>query len=324
MELAKLVGHARCSRLRSWDDASGPRSQCLPPPHAGGARGRGGAFAIVAGSLMGLAESLIPWARHHGGLPYNAGWGMVRYTGVNFLLYTLIVAGTEAAAHAWESRQRALAAAVYARQLAEARLHVLSVQLQPHFLFNALQRHLRARRREAPGCADANAGAARRSAAPVAGAARPGRGDARPRSSRASPSTCRDRARALRRRGCGSIRGGARVQDGAGAAPDPAAAGGERHAAQRRRPRSSGGTVDGARREAARGASRLSVQDDGVGLRRAGSWTRAPARPVGDARARRGAALRPGAGLHGRVALSGRGNVDTLAARCGWRGIASA
>ena len=102
--------------------------------HAGGAV----LFAIVAGSLMGLAESLIPWARHHGGLAPDAGWGVVRYTGVNFLLYTLMVAGTEAAAHAWESRQRALAAAVYARQLAEARLHVLSAQLQPHFLFNAL------------------------------------------------------------------------------------------------------------------------------------------------------------------------------------------
>jgi LytS/YehU family sensor histidine kinase len=44
----------------------------------------------------------------------------------------------EAAAHSWESRQRAVAAATYARQLAEARLHVLSAQLQPHFLFNAL------------------------------------------------------------------------------------------------------------------------------------------------------------------------------------------
>ncbi len=102
--------------------------------HAGGAV----LFVIAAGSLMGIAESLIPWVRHHGGLAYDIGWGVLRYVGVNFLLYTLIVAGTEAAAHAWESRQRALAAAVYARQLAEARLHVLSAQLQPHFLFNAL------------------------------------------------------------------------------------------------------------------------------------------------------------------------------------------
>jgi two-component system LytT family sensor kinase len=48
------------------------------------------------------------------------------------------VAAAQSAAHAWESRRRAIAAATYARQLAEARLHVLSAQLQPHFLFNAL------------------------------------------------------------------------------------------------------------------------------------------------------------------------------------------
>jgi two-component system, LytTR family, sensor kinase len=114
-------------------EPGGPRGRTLAV-HAGGAV----LFVIVAGSLMGLAESLVPWTRHHGGLPYDAGWGVLRYLGVNLLLYTLMVAGTEAAAHAWESRQRALAAAVYARQLAEARLHVLSAQLQPHFLFNAL------------------------------------------------------------------------------------------------------------------------------------------------------------------------------------------
>ena len=114
-------------------ESGAPLSRVLAA-HAGGAV----LFVIAGGSLMGIAESLIPWARHHGGLPYDAGWGVLRYLGVNLLLYTLMVAGTEAAAHAWESRQRALAAAVYARQLAEARLHVLSAQLQPHFLFNAL------------------------------------------------------------------------------------------------------------------------------------------------------------------------------------------
>jgi LytS/YehU family sensor histidine kinase len=62
----------------------------------------------------------------------------VRYLGPDLLLYLLIVAATLWAAHAWESRRRAIAAATYARQLAEARLHVLNAQLQPHFLFNAL------------------------------------------------------------------------------------------------------------------------------------------------------------------------------------------
>jgi hypothetical protein len=95
-------------------------------------------FLTVGGALMGLAESLLPWAARDGGPLAAAGWGILRYVGPDLLLYALIVAATEAAAHAWESRQRAIAAATFARQLAEARLHVLSAQLQPHFLFNAL------------------------------------------------------------------------------------------------------------------------------------------------------------------------------------------
>ena len=64
---------------------------------------------------------------------------MLRYIGVDLLLYTLIVAAAPRRRRTrGRSRQRALAAAIYARQLAEARLHVLSAQLQPHFLFNAL------------------------------------------------------------------------------------------------------------------------------------------------------------------------------------------
>jgi signal transduction histidine kinase len=95
-------------------------------------------FLTVGGALMGLAESLLPWAEPDGGLLGAAGWGILRYIGPDLLLYALIAVGTEAAAHAWESRQQAVAAATYARQLAEARLHVLSAQLQPHFLFNTL------------------------------------------------------------------------------------------------------------------------------------------------------------------------------------------
>jgi two-component system LytT family sensor kinase len=95
-------------------------------------------FAALAGSLMGLAEYSIPWEPDRGGPLHAAWWALLGYLGFNLLFYVLIVAGTEAAAHAWESRRRALTAAVYARQLAEARLHVLGAQLQPHFLFNAL------------------------------------------------------------------------------------------------------------------------------------------------------------------------------------------
>jgi two-component system LytT family sensor kinase len=94
-------------------------------------------FAIVGGALMGTLESLLPWAPSGPGLA-AARSGVLRYLGADLLLYCLLVAATEAAAHAWESRRRGVAAATYARQLAEARLHVLSAQLQPHFLFNTL------------------------------------------------------------------------------------------------------------------------------------------------------------------------------------------
>jgi len=95
-------------------------------------------FTVVAGACMGLSESLVPWVQQPGGLLAAAKWGIVGYLGPDLLLYVMIVAAAEASAYAWESRQRAVAVATYERQLAEARLHVLSAQLQPHFLFNAL------------------------------------------------------------------------------------------------------------------------------------------------------------------------------------------
>jgi two-component system LytT family sensor kinase len=95
-------------------------------------------FLTVGGAMMGTLESLLPWGKPEGGLLSAALWGVVRYIGPDLLLYLLIVAATLSAANAWESRRRSIAAATYSRQLAEARLHVLSAQLQPHFLFNTL------------------------------------------------------------------------------------------------------------------------------------------------------------------------------------------
>jgi two-component system LytT family sensor kinase len=95
-------------------------------------------FVTIGGAMMGVVESLLPWQDGGGGLLAEAEWGIIRYIGPDLLIYFLIVSAAAAAAHAWESRRRAVAAATYERQLADARLHVLSAQLQPHFLFNAL------------------------------------------------------------------------------------------------------------------------------------------------------------------------------------------
>jgi signal transduction histidine kinase len=102
--------------------------------HALGAAG----FVVVGGALMGGLESLLPWSEAAGGILAAARHGMLRYLGPDLLLYCLVVAAATAAANAVESRRRGVAAATYARQLAEARIHVLSAQLQPHFLFNTL------------------------------------------------------------------------------------------------------------------------------------------------------------------------------------------
>ncbi len=110
---------------------SRPRAVLL---HAMGAA----AFVVVGGALMGASESLLPWSPAEGRMLAAARHGVIRYLGPDLLLYCMVVAATMAAAHAHESRRRGIAAATLARQLAEARLHVLSTQLQPHFLFNTL------------------------------------------------------------------------------------------------------------------------------------------------------------------------------------------
>jgi LytS/YehU family sensor histidine kinase len=111
----------------------GPVSRTLLAYGAGAAL-----FVTVGGAMMGILESLLPWQSRAEGLLAAAERGVIGYLGADLLIYFLIVAAAQASAHAWESRRRAVAAVTYERQLAHARLHVLSAQLQPHFLFNAL------------------------------------------------------------------------------------------------------------------------------------------------------------------------------------------
>jgi signal transduction histidine kinase len=101
--------------------------------HLGGAV----TFVIVGGFMMGCFEWLLPWQRRGPMLTY-AGAAMLRYFVWDLLIYALIVTAFQAAAFSRDLREREVASAQLQAQLADARLHVLTAQLQPHFLFNTL------------------------------------------------------------------------------------------------------------------------------------------------------------------------------------------
>lgn len=94
-------------------------------------------FTIGGGMMMGWFEWLLPW---HPPAPLAATLrdAPMRYFGVDTLIYFMVVAIVLTAAYATESRERSVRAARLQAQLAEAQLHALGAQLQPHFLFNTL------------------------------------------------------------------------------------------------------------------------------------------------------------------------------------------
>ena len=95
------------------------------------------AFIVVAGPMMVALEWLLPWQRFA-----NPGgairWGALIYLAPDTLIYVLTVLAVQAVAYARETRERAIDEARLRAELADARLHALSAQLQPHFLFNTL------------------------------------------------------------------------------------------------------------------------------------------------------------------------------------------
>jgi signal transduction histidine kinase len=95
------------------------------------------AFLVVAGPMMVAVELMLPWkqAAHQGAA---IRMGVLYFLAPDTLIYVLIVAGVQVAAYARETRERAVAEARLRAELADARLHALSAQLQPHFLFNTL------------------------------------------------------------------------------------------------------------------------------------------------------------------------------------------
>lgn len=94
-------------------------------------------FIVVGGAMMGVTERFMAF-NARGSYTAAAAKGMTLYIASDFLIYLVVAAAVVAFHYARESGEKAAAASRLQGQLAEARLHALSAQLQPHFLFNTL------------------------------------------------------------------------------------------------------------------------------------------------------------------------------------------
>jgi two-component system, LytTR family, sensor kinase len=95
------------------------------------------AFLVIGGGLMGAFAWLLPWLRTED-LLGAMGRAILVYIAMDALIYLMIAVAFMAYAYSRESQEQSVTAARLQAQLAETRLHVLSAQLQPHFLFNTL------------------------------------------------------------------------------------------------------------------------------------------------------------------------------------------
>lgn len=102
---------------------------------------------LAAMVAFGVSHTLLMWGSREA-LYWLLGWGtyeygLMRYRFVmegqkQLLIYWLVYAVVALLAYARRNRERELAAARLERQLTEARLAALKMQLNPHFLFNTL------------------------------------------------------------------------------------------------------------------------------------------------------------------------------------------
>jgi LytS/YehU family sensor histidine kinase len=96
-------------------------------------------FSVADTTLMGISRSLL--APLFGLGPYHYGNMLFRYPmelSFHVIAYCVMVGGIYVVDFYRESRNRQLATAELETQLAQAQLQNLRLQLQPHFLFNAL------------------------------------------------------------------------------------------------------------------------------------------------------------------------------------------
>ena len=96
------------------------------------------AYHVIGAGMMGALAWLLPWTARGGSIWGHATDAMGWFIAYNVLAYILVAAGALALLYSKEARERTLTAVKLEGQLAEARLHALSSQLQPHFLFNTL------------------------------------------------------------------------------------------------------------------------------------------------------------------------------------------
>jgi two-component system LytT family sensor kinase len=98
---------------------------------------RNGAIHVVAMVVIGVAKLLLDhWIRR---LMFGSGGYLLFTTAAfNFLVYWAIVAAAHGIQYYRTGRQRELQSAQLEAKLADTRLQLLNMQLQPHFLFNTL------------------------------------------------------------------------------------------------------------------------------------------------------------------------------------------
>jgi two-component system, LytTR family, sensor kinase len=98
------------------------------------------ASLLVAGVQIG-AETYIGWLRHAHGLSVNEAIRhyFSQHTQPSLLVYWMLVAAASGYRLQERSRMRELQTARLESRLAQTRLQMLRMQLQPHFLFNTLQ-----------------------------------------------------------------------------------------------------------------------------------------------------------------------------------------